>query len=157
MMKNTLIILALIFIGLLTIPFSCKYFEQPQRYYKSHSDELYSGGWVPKIFPNDISEIHEQHDIDTNEVWLSFNRGNKDIDPEKINMSRLTWGQIQSTKFRKPFFSRWWFEGPVQQQPANDNALNTDFFKGSCVMEGMTSYLALDRTSQRSYWWCQWD
>jgi hypothetical protein len=153
-MKYALIILGFILIaGIVCIPPGCQYFEEPQRYYKSHSDELYAGGWVPKIFPNDISEIHEQHDIDTNEVWLLFNRGNKNIDPEKINMSRLTWDQTQSIQFRKPFLSSWWFEGPVQQQPANDNALNAEYFKGSCG-DGMTSYLALDRTSQKSYWWC---
>jgi len=49
-----------------------KYTEEPSRYYFKHSNELYYGDWVPKIFPENISNIYEQHNFDTNEVWLRF-------------------------------------------------------------------------------------
>ncbi len=152
-MKYFVLIIGVLAIFLLAV--MCQKHEQPYRFFNVHSEELYRGNWVPKIFPDDISEIHEQHDIDTNEVWLSFNRGKKSINPFVLEMKSLSSNQIEKLEMSKPFMASWWFEGPIQKQPANDNALNAVFFKGVCGKE-MTSYLALDNTSKKSYWWCQY-
>lgn len=107
---------------------SCQRFEQPHRYFDSYSEELHDGNWVPNIFPKDISQINEQHDLDTNEVWLSYTPGKIDFDPLKMGMVSLETKEIEKLEFRAPYQAYWWFEGPIQKQPSNDNALNSVIF-----------------------------
>jgi len=45
----------------------------------------------------------------------------------------------------------WWFEVLIQQSPSNDNALNAEVFRVKCNGDG---YLAIDRVSEKAYYWC---
>jgi len=137
---------------LLVIPLSCEKFEQPDRYFDYYSADIHQGNWVPNIFPKDIKNIHEQHDIDTNEVWLSYTPGKQPFNPVKLGMVALSSNEIEKTKFRTPFWASWWFEGPVQQQPANDGALNAVIYRG-INKRGLTSYFTCDSEKNKCYWW----
>ncbi len=153
-MKSVIIILSLVVVGALSMPYALQYIEEPSRYYQNHTDELYSGNWVPRIFPDDITNIHEQHDIDTNEVWLKFEKGSKSI--STINFVKLSSQEKLKLSISMPFFASWWFEGIIEQQPANDGALNAAIFKGKCS-DKKSSYLAFSRSSSTVYWWCQYE
>ncbi len=107
---------------------------------------------MPRIFPEDITNIHEQHDIDTNEVWLKLDKGSKPIPTNKL--VKLSSNEKSKVSISMPFLASWWFEGIVEQQPANDGALNADVFKGHCG-NNMASYLAISKVSNEVYWWCQ--
>jgi hypothetical protein len=55
----------------------CSRFERPQVSYASYTEAqrvgaLGPGGWIPEFLPASATDIREQHDIDTNELWLSF-------------------------------------------------------------------------------------
>jgi len=113
---------------LIAVPVSCKKYEQPHRYFESYSEKIHKGNWVPNIFPKDITKIHEQHDIDTNEVWLSYTPGKQQFNPEQLGMVALSANVIETTNFRAPFWASWWIEEPVHQQLANDNAV---IYRGS--------------------------
>lgn len=67
----------LIFIGLIVV--SCEYFyslEQPKSYFRNYISLKESGliekGWAPDFIPKSATDIHEQHDLDTNWVKMSF-------------------------------------------------------------------------------------
>lgn len=151
-MKELLGIIIIVILLVVGIPFSFQYMEEPHSYFSAYTTDLHNGLWVPNIFPKDIKEIHEQHDIDTNEVWLRFEVGSKQIDLS--NYSILSDLEKSNIIIRKPFMASWWFEGIIEQQPANDNALYSNLYKGNCG-ESMASYLAIPKTGATYYWWCQ--
>ena len=151
MKKFILILLSILSIAVVKGLVSFLYMEQPGRYYEIHTDELYAGGWVPRQFPKDITNIYEQHDIDTNHVWLRFDRGQQAVSTE--GMKKLSIKEKEKLQLQTPLFSSWWFDGLIEQQPANDAALYADVFIGSCGRG--SSFLALSLNRQTVYWWCQ--
>lgn len=56
---------------LLLLP-SC--FEEFETRYASLADarEAIDAGWIPRYLPASARDIRERHDIDTNEIWISF-------------------------------------------------------------------------------------
>ncbi len=141
-------------LALLAFPVSWKKYEQPHRYFAFYTEKIHQGNWVPDIFPKDIQNIHEQHNIDTNEVWLSYTPGKQQFSPTQAGMVQLSENEIEKTKFRRPFWVSWWFEGPVQQQPANDNALNAAIYRGT-VTNGNAAFFTFNFENNRCYWWQQ--
>lgn len=147
-------LLLTIIIVIVLIPLTCHYLEQPSRYLDAYSPGLHQGNWVPNIFPNDITQIHEQHDIDTNEVWLRFTTTKSKIGLSQFKM--LATQDLQTINISKPTFATWWFEGIIEQQPANDSALYAVIYKGNCG-KNMVSYLAISKKNNINYWWCQYE
>jgi hypothetical protein len=135
--------------------FACS--ERPTEYYPKHKDAVKAGavkrGWIHEIVPATATEIHEQHDLDTNDLWIRFTLATSDKDRLVPGLKRLSHDEILRVKARKPSSVDWWFEGLIQQSPANDNALNAEIYVVKCG-EDKSGFIAFDRTSQRVYYWC---
>ncbi len=58
--------------------------ENPTREYDAMSEEVFSGGWVPKALPADASGIKVQNNLDTNEVWVRFAFGSSSYSPSQF-------------------------------------------------------------------------
>lgn len=101
-MKILIAALTIVAMALVAVALACQYVEEPYRYYETYTRELHEGLWVPDIFPRDIKQIHEQHDIDTNQVWLRFTLGD-----QKIDLSQFNTIERDMTKVRKPFLAEW--------------------------------------------------
>ena len=84
MKKGIITTLFAVIVLVWAIPYACQYTETTQRHYKEHTRELYTGNWVPNIFPDDITEIYETHKIDQEQVWLRFNSGKKLINTNNL-------------------------------------------------------------------------
>jgi hypothetical protein len=122
---------------LVVLPSGCQWVEQPYRHFEVYGQELHDGLWVPDIFPHDITDIHEQHDIDTNKVWMRFS-----LNAQKIDRSIFAAvPTLQMTK-TKPSLASWWFD----QLPSHYK-----FYKGSSA--GSNSVLAHSTESKVVYWW----
>jgi hypothetical protein len=65
----------------------------------------------------------------------------------------LSHDEILKVRVRNPSSGDWWFEGLIQQYPANDNALNAEIYALKCY-EDKSGYIAFDRTSEKVYYWC---
>ena len=139
-MKTVIVASIVILTILVGFPVACQYSEQPRSYYSNYTEDLHNGMWVLDIFPKDIKNINEQHDIDTNEVWLKFTLGTKKIDLshyQKIDKSDIS--------YSKPFLTTWWF---------SDLPPHYNFYRGSCEGSINSSTLALSTKSKEVYWWC---
>jgi hypothetical protein len=123
----------------IVIPLSCQYIEEPYRYYDTYTKELHNGLWTPEIFPKDIRDIHEQHDIDTNRAWLRFTLGEQILD-------LVTYVKADKTviQFTKPFLVSWW----LSELP--DHYV---FYHGSRANDSLST-LAILISSKVVYWWC---
>jgi len=139
-MKTLIVTSIIIVITIITVPLSCKYIEEPHTYYKNYTKELHNGFWVPDIFPTDIREIHEQHAIDSNQVWVKFTLSDLEIDLSKFKKMNKS-----IVPYKKPFLSTWWF---------NDLPEHYNLYKGSCG-ESSTSTIAISKSSKTVYWWCE--
>lgn len=135
------ILLALVLVILLAACsiFMLVYIEQPDIYFQEYSKDLHNGLWVPDIFPHDISAIHEQHDLDTNQVWLKFTIGHKPVD-----LTNFTLVQGNEVKLSSPRFANWW---------PNSLSSGYSFYQGTCT-GGNVSALAISTSSKVAYWWC---
>jgi len=123
---------------LVVLPSGCQWIEQPYRHFDVYGKELHDGLWVPDIFPHDITDIHEQHDIDTNEVWMRFS-----LNAQKIDLSIFAALPTLETTKTKAFNASWWFD----ELPSHYK-----FYKGSSA--GSNSVLAHSTESKVVYWWC---
>ncbi len=134
---GTLIAVALIIlVGTLV---SCEYFEHPRNYYPNYTVDLHKGLWVPNIFPSDIENIYEQHDIDTNRVWLKFTLGEQAID-----LSSYKNIEKSGINYSKPFLTTWWFSYLPNHYK---------YYRGQSTGSNEASTLAISNKSKEVYWW----
>ncbi len=128
--------------------------ERPIEYYQKYEDAVACGavkrGWIPAAVPPTATEIHEQHDPDTNEVWIRFTVPTSKKDRLTAGLQKLADDAIIKLKIRYP--SKWWFDGLVQQSPANDAALNAEVY--AVKDDGKRrAYMAFHRASDKVYYW----
>jgi hypothetical protein len=76
-MKGVLIGVVAVISSVLALLKSCEYLENPKSHYASFSEArnagaLAEGGWLPDLLPKSATDITEQHNIDTNAMWLAF-------------------------------------------------------------------------------------
>jgi hypothetical protein len=59
------------------------YFEIQRTFYASYEEAKKSGaferGWLPEYLPRSAKNIHEEHNLDTNQGWAEFEFDVKDI------------------------------------------------------------------------------
>ena len=120
------------------------------------SSDVSNRGWVPEWLPRAAYQIQLQYDIDSNNRWLRFKlpQGeNERIIREFFN--KLTWEQVKQIPAPRPRRADWWFEGLIQQQPANDGALNADIYVGNGTRIPRNAYLAVSKTDDSIYLWIE--
>jgi hypothetical protein len=126
-------------------------------YYPKYEDAVKDGaikrGWIPGLVPATATEIHEQHTLDTDDVWVRFAIPTSEKNRLTAGLKRLSDTEIQKVKVRWPSRTNWWFEGLIQQSPANDNALYAEIYIVQC-REKKLGYIAFDLSSQSVFYWC---
>jgi hypothetical protein len=131
--------------------------ERLTAYYPKYEDAVKEGavkrGWIPGWVPTTATEIHEQHDLDTNNVWVKFTAPVSEKTRITAGLKKLSDTEILKVTTPHPSRTDWWFEGLVQQSPANDNALNAEIYVVKCS-ENRVGHIALERTTDKVYYWC---
>ncbi len=89
----------------------CSCGETPYTYYPSLSDAEKGGaikrGWIPTILPPSTVQIHEQHNIDSNNTWIRFNAPTSELKILLGQLRKLTPTEINNLfPFRHP--GKWW-------------------------------------------------
>jgi hypothetical protein len=100
--------------------------------------------WVPDIFPHDILEIHEQHVIDTDEVWVRFRLGETSFRPSDYGYEPIEREALQlpfRSPARTPWKRGWWPESFPE---------GFRFFEGSHL--GDAAFIAIGRDGN-VFWW----
>lgn len=63
------------------------------------------GKWIPGFLPPSATGIRERHNLDTNEVWLSFQFNQSDPNPMMASCDRVTEDKVTYPR-KSP--SDWW-------------------------------------------------
>lgn len=145
-MRYVLFLLLVPAAALLMVAEGCIRLENPQRYFAKHEEAVYAGGWVPRVLPTAATEIHEQHDIDTNEVWVRFQAPKGALDAKTIGFSQVQRDQWPKDA-RTPPRADWWF-GNLSHKSLESAAL----FVGFCDRRSRGYLLAAGSTF---YLWCE--
>jgi hypothetical protein len=131
--------------------------EQRATQYSSAPDAINSkeakGGWVPQWLPIESQQIQIEYNIDTNEIWLRFILPIAGRIHLEEHLKKLSGEEIQKIQFQRRRGVTWWPEGLIQQQPANDGALNAVVYIGIDNVVPTNTYIAFDRTSDYVYAW----
>jgi hypothetical protein len=147
-----------IIIGLLGIIIAaCS--EQRTEYFANGAEAQQSTtakhGWIPKWFPTQAREIQMQYDIDTNYRWFRF-KLDKEARKQLIETFQpVSWGEAENLKVRSPRSAKWWFDGLIQVQPANDAALNAVIYLRNDIENKEKAYLAVSRTNDAIFLWIE--
>ncbi len=152
-MKPTSTILALI-ICLSIAGIDCRKLEEPYRFYATANEAVNAGererGWFPDFIPNCATEIHIQNNVDNQQYWIRFNLRKTSSDSLKQS---LILANAETVKVTKPFHASWWFEGLIEQQPANDNALHSEVFVQEKSSNNRIVTIAFDKLSNTIFVW----
>lgn len=120
--------------------------ESPEVYYQTFeavvTDGAVSRGWVPAWLPKSANEIHEKHDLDTNQSLLAF-RFNAS---EKVEVGGDC-ERIDPYKPKGPPFKVSWWPSDV---PASKLSTYRHSFY-SC--EGGKAFLALSEKQGEGFYW----
>ena len=136
--------IVLLLIAAYYLPVIMQHIEQPHRKYLSYDTNMFVGNWIPDLFPDDVQNIHEQHDIDTNEVWVRLDAREMPFTKAKNNAQLVYGSELDISALSKPMHAKWWF---------NSLDPNTVVYKGMCNTD-MVSYFFISNEN-KSYWWCQ--
>ena len=127
-----------------------------QTYTDALNDRAVQRGWYPKLIPASAIDIKEQHDLDTNQVWIRFRISTEDKKVMLDKMRKLTNDEIRSLEIITPKVDGWWFGQLAGQEPKTEGEKITDVYVGTCENGSIyeRSYLVIDRENSYLYYWC---
>jgi hypothetical protein len=131
--------------------YGCDRLENPQREYATVSEEVFRGGWVPKLLPPTATTIRVQHNLDTNEVWIRFKTGTPDFDPAKLGFRRIA-SESWPVEVRLPRYASWWFGSLHEFRSATVN-----LYSGTCGSEAQGAQVRSGHillAAGEVYLWC---
>ena len=161
MRKRTTLLLALTFAVALVAVGSglrlCAAAEHPARHYASYAEASAAGalgprGWIPAWVPEAAYDIHDQHAIDSSARCIRFSLPEAELAQLRGALEPLLAHEIESLDANCRLGARWWFEGLIQQQPANDPALNAELYRASAEA-GHSVFVAIDRVKPQVFIW----
>jgi hypothetical protein len=131
--------------------------ERPISEYSTLDDAMQAGavarGWIPNGLPASARSLWEQHDLDTNQVFLRFElpEGDRCSLADGLRLRELSQDEIRRLDVPRPWSRTLWFEGLIQQAPANDAALNARVYVSQ--RNDYPALVAVDRLSEAVYVW----
>ena len=147
MTRNVIILL------LIATNFACS--EQLNHAYESGAIALSSNearrGWVPDWLPRQAADIRLQYDLDTNERWLRFKLSAEERAKFAQHLQPMSEKEIIGLRIRRPRSADWWFDELIQQQPADDPALNAELFLGAGELVPRRAMIAFERGTQETF------
>ncbi len=144
-MRSFLIFLALAFLLIVAGFYGCDLLENPQSEYSVVTEEIYQRGWIPRLLPANARQIREQHNMDTNEVWVRYKTITPDFDPTGFGFRLVEHGSWPS-EIRRPRHANWWFSSLSQFAPGD-----AKLFVGACHKS--TGHMLV--VASEVYLWCE--
>ncbi len=125
--------------------------ESVVRKYHEQANTRICSGW----FPATAKEIQLQYDIDTNTRWFRFRLDKEHKNTFIQNFQPVSLEEAKNIKPSAPRSAKWWFEGLIQAEPANDSALNADIYIRNDIKIPEKAYLAVSKTDDSIFLWIE--
>ena len=118
--------------------------ENPKSKYDDYqavvADNAIGRGWVPPFLPKSATEITEQHSIDANFGFISFDADPEDIERMKDGCAAIQYSEVKYLSS----YPIWW---PTELTGSNKVSANLDFYL--CAEYGVLTSL----DGERMYYW----
>jgi hypothetical protein len=141
-----------LFVLLLVVLFAsgCERLETVENAYASFGDALRAGAvgegkWIPELVPPSATDIREAHNLDTNEIWVTFHFSSAELSLITRQCTRAT-AEIVSRPRRRP--GRWWPETLLPNPTAKTSG--NAYVHYEC---GGKTFLSIDPANERAYYW----
>lgn len=115
--------------------------------------EVAKRGWVPAWLPASATNIDIRYNLDTNYIWLAFRLDELSAIALQRQLRPIDDHHVRELELRTPRGGDGWPEGVIQQQPANDGALNAKMFCGAGTIVPTSTCIAFERTTDHVYAW----
>ena len=149
--KNVLLSIVSITLILIGIVFYLEYTEQPSTHWNNTSEmnmpDIFQYGWIPTWFPINATNIYEQHDIDTNKIWIKFELSDNNDTKFIQSFNLLKHQEIKHIDRTKPFLAHWWVDNSL---PSNNTL---QIYQGNGVDISKKVFLAKDKLNYTYYIW----
>jgi hypothetical protein len=106
---------------------------------------LKEGGWLPDFLPSSATDIRLRYDVDTNEVWIGFDRSGADLAPMDRSCNSVDRASIV---FPRKVPRMWWPDALTADPGASKADSGYAFFK--CSDGG---FVAAAGDGKRSFYW----
>jgi hypothetical protein len=118
--------------------------ENPKSKYDDYQAVVADGaigrGWVPPFLPRSAIEITEQHSIDANFGFISFNADAEDIERMKDRCAEMQYTEVKYLSS----YPIWW---PTELTGSNEVSANLDFYL--CAEYGILTSL----DGEKMFYW----
>lgn len=118
--------------------------ENPKSRYDDYqavvADDAIGRGWVPPFIPKSATEITEQHSIDANFGFISYNADLRDIERMKDGCAAIQYSEVK-------YLSSYSIWSPAELTGSNELSANLDFYL--CAEEGVLTSL----DGAKMYYW----
>jgi hypothetical protein len=125
-------------------------------HYDTHAQAVAAGafahGWIPDNVPSSATDIHEEHDLDTNQAWIRFSLPPAEVPFLSDRMGFVPVADVGEVTVTYPCQVHYWFFGLIEQQPANDSAMYAWVYEAP-RNGGAQAYVAVDKNSPTVYYW----
>jgi hypothetical protein len=142
----------IILLSIVAVLLSCR--DTVESSYSSLVDAQATGelehGWVPRIVPPESHGIKEIHNIDTNQVWGTFQFQSRSVEMFKNSLKMIDFAEIAGRSISKPDV-KWWpsvLSGQIQKDELSK--ANLVLYK---IEQGGTVFLAVNWTNNEVYFW----
>ena len=156
-------------IGLLAIlsilALGCSEMDVRENYYENMAEAKSAGaretGWIPDIIPPSSTEIHERHDVDSEEAWVRFRFSKDDLQKLTSQLEQLTPSEIPKEDFTSPGYVDWWPRNLDRSSFGKTKGRQTplEIYRYNRVVEFATHkqsvpcYLVIDWDLNLAYFW----
>lgn len=129
---------------------TCEKMETKETKYANYEAVRKAGeidrGWIPEFLPLSAKNIHERHNIDTNEVWLFFNF-NYSTDIENLGKSCK---QVTSHNIVFPRYPGGWWPKELTRRTEDTQSTDRDYEYYRCEDDGI---IAIDSKNGKAFYW----
>lgn len=136
-------------VGALLLLSSCLR-ENLESHYRTYTEAVAAGaiarGWIPKWLPSTASDIHEEHNIDTNATLLAFDYGT--AGPEQF----LATCHRDSRVPRNPGSDGWWPDDATWHKLQFYRCDERDVYQDGHVKVTRAG-AAIDTSRRKAYFW----
>jgi hypothetical protein len=116
---------------------------------EARSSGAVARGWVPDDLPESATDLHELHNLDTNEVWGTFRLPGSEHAPS-VTLTRVEASKINGHAVKSPR-ARWWPEALTGN--LDSRVLEKNGFQLYSTPAPFEFWIAIDRNGGRGFFW----
>jgi hypothetical protein len=155
-------------IGLLAVlsilALGCSEMDIRENYYENMAEARSAGaleaGWIPDIIPPSSTEIHERHDVDSEETWVTFSFSKNDMQEMASRLEQVNVSEVPKENFTSSGDVDWWPRN-LRSSLRNSKGRRTplEIYKYNRMVEFATHkrsapcFVVIDWDSNLAYFW----